>query len=136
MSYTVIIRRPDDRPILEAEVRGLVSGDGELAFPPLADADPGELLFHWTRPGQQPVGFLLSHGQIGSTTTPSDEAVAKMQQLAKVLDAVVEGEDGEDLTNVEMPAGRVAGHGAGCYVFALLTFLAVAAWLLFFRPAA
>lgn len=133
MSYLVTIRRAGESPILEDEVRELVRSDGDLDFPQAAEEVPGELLFHWKQPGGQPVGFLLSHGQIMSTTTPSDEAVAKMQQLARSLNAIVEGEEGEDLTSIELPAGRVTTRGIGCYVLAFLAFLAVTGWWLFFR---
>jgi hypothetical protein len=108
MSYVVSITRPEGPPIEPAEVAGAVAG--ETGF-----AQPGNIAEHaplliW----QSSTQINLSQGSLW-VATPSDAALRMMQTLAVRLDARVLGEEGEDLTEVDLAIGK-----AGCAAPALL----------------
>jgi hypothetical protein len=106
MSYVVSIRRPEGRAISVDELRSLVTQDESLheASPPDTGPDGvGYWALEWkATAGAKSVPFDLQGGEL-CVTTPSNAALRKMQELARLLDAQVIGEEGEDLTEVEVP---------------------------------
>jgi hypothetical protein len=109
MSYVVTIRRADGSPISADAFRALALSDPSFRAAGPADA-ASALMVEWTPPsGDRRYPFSLSGGEI-SVATPSDEALRKMQEIARHFDAVVVGEDGEDLGDPAMPAEA----GPGC----------------------
>ena len=126
MSYLVTIRRPDDRPILEGELRELAASDEELEV----SAAGEELLLRWRQPGEQPFVFLVTEGRIDTTTTPSNAAVRKMQGVARSLGARVIDEDDQDLTDIDVPLTETAGAVTlGCYIIAAALVALIAWWI-------
>ena len=129
MSYVVSIARKE-RPIEVSELRRLVESDPELSILESAvDHDVLDVLWRNSTEAE-PVAFVLSAGSI-EVTTPSDAALRKMQLLAGQLDAKIIGEEGEDLTNVEVLDVEFSPNAAwGCL---LLVAIGVAAWILLGR---
>ena len=77
--------------------------------------------------------MVLSSGCINSGTTASNAVLAKMQAMAKSLNASLVGEEGENLTAVEIPGSEITlKSGAGC-LLAVLVLLAAVVWWFFFR---
>ncbi|KAB2966515.1 MAG: hypothetical protein F9K18_05515 [Thermoanaerobaculia bacterium] len=133
MSYIVSIRRPPENPISESEIRALVDRDPTLSLDPNASVS-GELLIQWrAEPGSESVGFLFSGGSIDTTTTPSNAALRRMQLLAAALGARVFGEEGEDMTEADVPDAEVGAKGAFGCLLAALGLGALAAWWFFMR---
>lgn len=106
MSYIVSIRRKEGHYISDAELRALIDKDTSLHEVSLQDVkceEASACVVEWLpEGGSKPVLFVLEAGEV-SVTTPSDAALRKMQELARLLDASVIGEEGEDLTTVEVP---------------------------------
>ncbi len=126
MSYIVSIAR-QEHPIEPPEFRRLVESDPELSIAESA-VDHGVLDVWWrTSTEAESVALVLSAGRI-EATTPSDAALRKMQVLAAELDARIIGEEGEDLTDLEVSDVEFNPNAAwGCL---LIVAIGVAAWLL------
>lgn len=129
MSYVVSIRR--EAAITSEELRAIVEGDPELTISTAADehADDAMLLAWQADENADPEFFVLSQGAV-DVTTPSNNALKKMQAVAEQLGAQVFGEEGEELTDVEV--SDVASGGCGPVAWAILLFLVlvVGYWLL------
>jgi hypothetical protein len=87
----------------EAEWRDLVAADPELTITGAAEVDlpdgqtlryQNELLAEWKAPDGATVWFDFRGGNV-VVKNPGDDAIAKMHQLARRLDARVQGEEGE-----------------------------------------
>lgn len=128
MSYVVSIRR--DAAITSEELRAIVEGDAELTISTAADehADEAMMLAWQADENVDPEFFVLSQGAV-DVTTPSNNALRKMQALAERLGAQVFGEEGEELTDVEV-SDNVPG-GCGPVAWTILFFLGLVAvyWL-------
>jgi hypothetical protein len=129
LSYVVSIRR--DTAITSEELRAIVEGDTELTISTAADehADDAMLLAWQSDENADPELFVLSQGAI-DVTTPSNIALKKMQAVAEQLGAQVFGEEGEELTDVEV--SDVASGGCGPVAWTILFFLIVVGgyWLI------
>ncbi len=99
MSYVVSIRK--DAAITSEELRAIVEGDAELTISTAADehADEAMVLAWQADENVDPEFFVLSQGAV-DVTTPSINALSKMQAVAEILGAQVFVEKGEDLTDV------------------------------------
>ena len=120
MSYVVSIRR--DAAITSKELRAIVEGDPELTISPAADehVDDAMVLAWQADENAYPEFFVLSQGAV-DVTTPSNNALKKIQAVAEQLGAQVFGEEGEELTDVEV--SDVASGGCGPVAWTILFFL-------------
>ena len=122
MSYVVSIVR--DRPIDEAEVRILA---GEFPGIEIESAD-GTLMLHWQVDGDgDRETFVLTDGSL-DVTTPSDEGLRLAQSFADRLGAQVVGEEGEDLTDVDVATPPATGCGAFVGAIVLIAVLLAVYW--------
>jgi hypothetical protein len=122
LSYVVSIRR--DKAITADELRSVVEGDPEFSDSTAADehADDVMVLAWQTDENADPEFFVLSQGAV-DVTTPSNNALRKMQAVAEQLGAQVFGEEGEEVTDVEV--SDVASGGCGPVAWTILFFLIV-----------
>lgn len=122
MSYLVTISR-EGAPLEAAEVEAAFRADASLsvAGSPVRAA--------WRASPRAPEEHFVYDNGVVTATTPSDAALAKLQQLAAVLGARVRGEEGEDLTDVPLPPSA-AGRGPGKLVVVVAAVLAGMVWLL------
>jgi hypothetical protein len=133
MSYVVSIRRMEPAGITAEEFRSLAARDDSLhVADPHPEASESECCdVEWSpSSGGSPVLFAYYAGEV-SVATPSHAALRKMQELARLLGAKVIGEEGEDLTEVEVPdweISPVAGL-SGCAVIVILL-VATVWWLI------
>lgn len=104
MSYVVSIVRPQGPPIDFAAVNAVVAGQSGFEVRSNSDASAYSLAWRGNTLLNLTDGVLW-------VATPSDEALAMMQALARELGAEVLGEEGEVLTDVPIP--RSAGR-SGC----------------------
>ncbi|MGB4951755.1 MAG: hypothetical protein WBO55_14080 [Rhizobiaceae bacterium] len=127
MSYQVFIRRLDGSVILTKEVEALAESDPDLRCEAPHGAPQDDLLLSWQGGGEtRPTTFLLSGGELQCTSTPSDGALEKSQQIARSLDARLFGEEGEDLSEADLSPRKPSTRAAlGC----LATMLALATLL-------
>ena len=129
MSYVVSIRR--DTAITADELRSVVEGDPDFTISTAADehADEAIALAWQADENADPEFFVLSHGAV-DVTTPSNNALKKMQAVAEQLGAQVFGEEGEELTDVEV--SDVGSGGCGPVAWTVLFFLILVGgyWLL------
>ena len=133
MSYVVSIRRSEDSPITRDELRATVRDDPTFREATTVSGmilEPSVLDLEW-RLGEsdRPIGFCLCAGEV-TVTTPSNEALRKMQELARALGARIIGEEGEDLTSVQVPEHQPEGFGRGGLVVFLLVAALALYWLL------
>ena len=121
MSYIVTIRRSADQPITRDEIKGIVDGDQDLAC---EEIEAG-LLIRMQGTGAT---FLLEKGEVHATTTPqNDQELKKLQEIAARLGATLQGEEGEDLSQVDNAS--VAPSGSGCSpVLLALVFVGALLW--------
>ena len=135
MSYVVSIKRAKPAEVTAEEFRSLAAQDVSLRE---IDRDPNApeedcCDIEWSPPsGRSPVLFTYYSGEV-SVTTPSHASLKKMQEIAARLNAKVIGEEGEDLTEVEVPSWEFspAAGLSGCGVVVLLLIAAV--WWLVMR---
>lgn len=111
----------------------MVDSDATLSLDPSASVS-GELLIQW-RPesDSERVGFLFSAGSIDTTTTPSNATLRRAQLMAAELGARVFGEEGEDITEADVPKAEVSTKGACGCLLAVLGLGALAVWWIFIR---
>ena len=105
MSYVVSVVR--ESPIEEAELEKIAveAGDFEL------EVMDGFSILHWLdAESNARESFVLSDGSL-DITTPSDAALMAAQELAERLGAKVIGEEGEDLTEVEVSGNVTVSSG-------------------------
>ncbi len=129
MSYVVSIRR--DAAITSEELRAIVEGDAELTISTAADehAD-GVMELAWQADeNADPEFFVLSEGAV-DVTTPSNNALNKMQAVAEGLGAQVIGEEGEELTDVEVSDNVPGGCGPVAWTVLLFLVLVGGYWLI------
>ncbi len=131
MSYTVSIRRTPENPLTESEIRALVDGDPTLSLDSTAGV-PGELILRWQAdPHSESVGFLFSDGCLDTAAAPSNASLRRMQSWAAALDARLVGEEGQDLTEIDVPSAEVGtGTACGC-LLAAAGLVAAGVWWLF-----
>ncbi|MAT38787.1 MAG: hypothetical protein CL946_04205 [Ectothiorhodospiraceae bacterium] len=123
MSYIVSIVR-EGSPITVEEFHALTSGDERFTA-----LDEERTAFEWRQPESKRADhFALSEGAI-DVTTPSDAALEKMQSMALELGARIIGEEGEDLTDLDMSANKKAG---GCFSAAAVFGIVLAAAFVLF----
>ncbi len=129
MSYVVTIKR--DIEITVLELQSAIQDD--LEFKPASpgvELDDGVLDLEWQPEDREnPEYFILSDGAI-DVTTPSNLALRKMQQLATKLGAEVVGEEGESLTEVEVPPDVEQGCGPVGWTVIILLVVFFGYWLL------
>ncbi len=112
------IRRSDGSSIAPPEIEALVAADSELRIEPLPATGDSELLIAWRSADQSATAtFLLSEGGLHSTTTPSNAVLRKLQQMSRLLGARLIGEDGDDITDIEITGVEPsAAFSWGCLV--------------------
>ena len=105
MGYDLIITREqysDNRAtwveagaaITPEEWLAIVQSDAELT-PDKLNEKTSPLKVYWSGPGKYPCWLDYSDGRLYSKN-PTDEMIDKMVQIAKLLDATVVGEEGEE----------------------------------------
>ena len=94
MSYIISIVR--DKEITLREILDLIQKDKSLSY------NENESLLIWKgyKDGE-PIEFDFENGALSSLSTPDDETMEKMEEIAKYLSAKVKGEDekSEKVTN-------------------------------------
>ena len=126
MSYVVSVVR--DSPIEREEVRALAGTSPSFE---VEDAD-GICILHWRGTGtEKRESFVLSEGSL-DVTSPSDAALTIAQELAGKLRARVIGEEGEDLTDVQVSGGVATASGCGPFAGSILLIAALVAIYWFF----
>lgn len=130
MSYIVTISRDKGPPISKSEVLALAESEGlRIEEPPQAASVI--VLSCKDAHGEFPLQYL--EGRIESSNTPSNEVLITMQRIARRIDARLIGEEGEDLTDVELPDNVPEITSArvwGCIAVLVLVLTALAWWLL------
>lgn len=103
MSYIITLRRSLGKPISAEEVHSVIEHASDLELES-APSEVDEVLFRWTG-GEEgsPLDLLFSRGEIETATTPSNAALRRLQRLAEELNASLFGEEGEDLSDVDVP---------------------------------
>lgn len=126
MSYVVAITRYGS-PLSTREVQSVFRADPSFT---VEEAESSEgLVASWrASPTAASEIFVYSDGAI-AVTTPSDAALLKMQQIAKTLNASVTGEEGEDLTDVELVPRSTAG-GIAMGIVLLAAIIAGLFWII------
>lgn len=124
MGYVITIfrsRKEGKQSIGQDEWRQLVSQDSSLEY-----CTSEETVVRWTaHPKGHEVSFSYDEGEI--TGTPRDDATTrKMQQMARKLDARMQGEEGELLEDVDLSEQPPLG---GLVLLALVCLGLLAAWL-------
>src|SRR5512145_3395618 len=103
MGYDLRVTRGDGRPIAEAEWRACVGADPELDLTGVAEAVTSEGTLTYANPGlaswrchpsREPVWFDLRDGEV-FVKNPDERTIAKMLDVARALEARVQGDDGE-----------------------------------------
>ena len=125
MSYVVSIVR--EAPIEEAELREIAGDSSEFEL----EASDGHPILHWRMAEtDKRESFVLTDGAL-DITTPSDAALIAAQDLAERLGARVEGEEGEDLTDVDVTGNVTVASGCGpmTATLAIVALLLVVYWL-------
>ena len=125
MSYVVSVVR--EAPIGEPELEDIASRDRGFEFVRTDDA----AILRWIDPESEArESFVLIDGSL-DITTPSDAALKVAQALAAHLGAQVVGEEGENLTNVDLSgiAARPRGCGPMAVTLAIIGLLLLAYWL-------
>jgi hypothetical protein len=91
MSYIVSIVRSEKAkaPLAQADIEALVSQDTSLRY----DAED-EMLVWSGHPSGAEIGFCFVDGRLESMGTPDNKTWRKMEEIARSLGAVLEGEDG------------------------------------------
>ena len=121
MSYVVTISR-EHAPISAAEfdaARGNIDGF----------VKDGNDVYWQATPKSDKHYFVLKDGNI-IVTTPSDSALIRMQAVAKALGAKINGEEGEDLTDVPVQEGEASFIGCAIALLILAGVIGLAWWLL------
>lgn len=128
MSYVITIRR--NSPISPDELRSAIDGDSQftIATGDVVVSDDILELAWCPDDAAKPEYFSLSNGAI-DVTTPSNGALQRMQTLAHALDAEVTGEEGEDLTDVEVPGVEAGGCGPVVWSMLFMSVLLLGYWL-------
>jgi len=129
VSYVVSVRR--DAPITGDELQSIAESDPEYSlseFSTDSSARTFELKWQPNNPDSS-VSFVLYDGTI-DVSTPSNDALRKMQSLAKLLDAKVTGEEGEDLTTTEIVDTPSQGCGPYVWTVALVVAFLAGYWIL------
>ena len=129
MSYVVSIRR--DTAITADELRSIVQGDPQLtAATGTVDRPDDVIELAWQADeNAEPEFFVLSQGVV-DVTTPSNNALKKMQAVAERLGAQVFGEEGEELTDVEVSDNVAGGCGPVAWTILLFLILVGGYWLI------
>ena len=121
MSYVVSIKR-EGIPITLSEFESARSGIDGFA------TEPGNVMWY-AEPKAKAQYFMFEDG-IVSVTTPSNAALRTMQVVAKQLKARVYGEEGEDLTDVDVPTTDPSKWGC-VGLLLLIAGVAYLVWWLF-----
>lgn len=109
MSYVVHIRR--DLPFTEQELIAAIDGDKHFSIDPTDDPANATLVLQWVKEaGSRPEYFVLDSGVI-DITSPTNAAMQAAQTLATSLGAQILGEEGEDLTGVDIHDDEMVGCG-------------------------
>ena len=116
MSYVVSIRRKS--PITEQELLAAVESDDQFSIAETGDLSNDSFVLHWSGKNETPIEYFVLHRGEIDITSPSNSALEAAQSLAALLGADVVGEEGEDLTNVNIPETNSAGCGP--FVWAIL----------------
>ena len=114
MSYVITVQRdPDGAPLTRSDINAVLDSDETIGR-------KDERTAEWTRPGcDEPVYFNIEETSLwtdGYQHFELDALLAKLQELARSLDAEVIGEEGEVLTAAESeaPAGGEQAQSASC----------------------
>jgi hypothetical protein len=129
VSYVVSVQR--DAPITGHELHSIAENDPEYSLSDISGDDSAPTFELTWQPDNQakPVSFVLHDGTI-DVSTPSDFTLRKMQSLAKLLDANVVGEEGEDLTTTEVVDVPSQGCGPIVWAVALVVAFLIGYWVL------
>jgi hypothetical protein len=119
MSYVITIERLLGPPLTQEEMLQALSSDPDFAL-----VESASWRWHGSPAGTElfiniSENNLWTDGGRGWTT---EDAIAKLQQLAVRLNSRVVGEEGEDLTEASVPAkgGSAAAAGVGVLLTLLL----------------
>lgn len=128
MSYVVSIRRKF--PITEQELIAAVDGDDRFSIAETDKLSDSSLVLHWQEEHERGTEyFVFQRGEI-DITSPSNSALEAAQSLAAALGAGVVGEQGEDLTNVDLPENNDAGCGPLVWAILAIVGLLALYWII------
>lgn len=123
MSYVVSIKR-ESAPIAQSEFESMLEGISGFR------KEGSDVLWQAADPKSKKNYFVLEESGVISVNTPSNAGLRAMQELAKPLRARVIGEEGEDLTDVEVPEGEASLLGCAT-VIVVLSAVGYFLWWLF-----
>jgi hypothetical protein len=128
LSYVVSIRRK--LPITEQELIAAIDGEDQFSIAETDDLSSSSLVLRWGGEDEAAKQCFVFHAGEIDITSPSNSALEAAKSLAAALDADVVGEEGEDLTSVNLPEND--GSGCGLFVWAILGIggLLVLYWIL------
>ena len=124
MSYVVSIVR--EAPIGESELEDIANRDRGFEL----DRADDTVILRWIDPEtDMRESFVLVDGSL-DITTPSDSALVVAQALAEHLGARVVGEEGEDLSNVDVSGSVTSSPGCGPMTgtLAIIAIFLIAYW--------
>lgn len=128
MSYVVSIRRK--LPITEQDLIAAIDGDRYFSIADTDELTSDLVVLHWREQADSAkVNFVLHRGVI-DITTPSSSALEAAQSLAVSLGAEVFGEEGEDLSNFNVPDNVAVGCGPFVWAILGIGALLVVYWLI------
>ena len=109
MSYVVSIRR--ELPITGQDMVAAIDGDKHFSIAENEDLTGASVVLRWKKEAVSATEYFVLHRGVIDITTPSSAAMEAAQSLADSLDAVIIGEEGEDLTGVRVPDNDAVGCG-------------------------
>ena len=116
MSYVVSICRKI--PITEQELIAATDNDDQFSIAETDDLSNSSLVLRWQGENEVSTQYFVFHRGEIDITSPSNSALEAAQLLATALGAGVVGEEGEDLTNVNLPEDD--DSGCGPFVWAIV----------------
>jgi hypothetical protein len=131
MSYVVTVKRTAGPPISYQEFVEIVSKDPAFSPDPVSAQLP-EPSFQWIAPKSKKESFFHFWSPEIAVETPSGEALRKLQDIAKQLNAEVFGEEGENLSNAEasdLDTGDGGVLSSSCITAIIIGGLIVLYWI-------
>ena len=131
MSYVVTIKRTAGPPVSYQEFVEIASKDPAFSPDPVSAQLP-EPSFQWIAPKSKKISLFHYWSAEIAVETPSGEALQKLQDIAKQLNAEVFGEEGESLSNIDASDLDIGDRGvlsSSCITALIIGGLIVLYWV-------
>ena len=107
-----------------------VQSDGQFSPADVDEPSSDSFVLHWTGARETATEyFVLERGEI-DITSPSNSALKAAQSLAVSLGAEIFGEEGEDLTDVDIPEIESTGCGPFAWVILVIGGILSLYWII------